>query len=203
MLPLVSVVSPPVPVVTLAEAKAHLRVDAPDDDAVITAYIAAATGAIDGPDGWLGRALGLQTLALIAPAFPGFGACDWSACTPAWAMCHPDEIRLPCPPIRSVTAVSYLDAATGARIVVDPATYALMDRTLFPLAGASWPSAAFRPDAVRIEFVAGYATAADLPAPIRAAILLTVGALYANRSDASAAPGLVSERLLSPYRSFA
>lgn len=201
--PVLSVVTPPAPVVSLDQAKAHLRVDAPDDDAMIALYVAAATAAIDGPDGWLGRALGQQSLVLTAPAFPGCGGCDWSSCTPGWTTHHPDEVRLPYPPIQSVTTVSYLDAATGTRIVVDPASYALFDRVLFPLAGQPWPSAACRPDAIRIEFVAGYATSEQVPSDIRAAILLAVGALYANRVDASAAPDLVSKRLLSNHILFA
>lgn len=58
-------------VLTLADAKQHLRVDFEDDDGVIESYIAAAIQNIDGRDGWLGRALVEQTWELRLPDFGG------------------------------------------------------------------------------------------------------------------------------------
>lgn len=55
-------VAPPVDsVVSLGEAKAHLRVSHDDEDAEIAAMIDAATAYLDGLEGVLGRALGPQT----------------------------------------------------------------------------------------------------------------------------------------------
>ena len=55
-------VIPPVDaVVSLTEAKAHLRVSHDDEDAEIAAMVDAATAYLDGLDGVLGRALGQQT----------------------------------------------------------------------------------------------------------------------------------------------
>ena len=54
----VFVVTPPEPVVSIDEAKDHLRVDGDGEDALIEGLVAAATGHIDGPNGWLGRAIG-------------------------------------------------------------------------------------------------------------------------------------------------
>ena len=59
----VIVITPPAPVVTWEEADQHLRLDGDDEQReMVERLIAAATQHIDGPDGWLGRALGLQTL---------------------------------------------------------------------------------------------------------------------------------------------
>ena len=60
----------PVAPVDLARAKAHLNVFHDDDDAVISALIDAATAHLDGPDGWLGRALEEQVWKLAADGFP-------------------------------------------------------------------------------------------------------------------------------------
>lgn len=55
------VAGPSLPVVSLDEAKAHLRVSHDDEDDLIRGLIAAATAYLDGLDGVLGRALSPQT----------------------------------------------------------------------------------------------------------------------------------------------
>lgn len=202
LLPSLSVVTPAAPLLDAAAVKAHLRIDTADDDGLIADLVAAVTADLDAATGWLGRALGQQTLKLTASHFPGCGdAVDWRMCAQPWATFHPDEIRLPCPPVQSVTGVSYVTAFGGVA-TLPPPTYALSDRVLFPVGGASWPITASRPDAVSITYVAGYAPG-TLPAPIRQALLLKVGALYANRNDSAAVTDLASDRLLSPWRVFA
>lgn len=58
----VVVVEPSAPVVTLQEMERHLA-DLPDEDQqYVSLLIAAATAWIDGPAGWLGRAIGPQLL---------------------------------------------------------------------------------------------------------------------------------------------
>lgn len=184
----VVVVEPPAPFVDLATAKAHLRVDHGDDDTLIEAYIAAACAHIDGPAGWLRRAIGEQTLEARFDSFRN-GRCD--------------VIRLPNPPIVDVVAVKYL-AADGAEQTLDPEAYELTGgNELRPAYGTSWPTAQSYADAVRVTYDAGYATP---PAPVVAAVLLMVGDLYEHRettSDGAASPVQMStivENLLAPYR---
>lgn len=64
-----TLITPPVAMpVTLAEAKAHCRVDGSEDDAVLSALIAGATGHLDGWSGILGRCIMPQTWRVAAAA---------------------------------------------------------------------------------------------------------------------------------------
>ena len=186
------VVTPPAALLSLDQAKAHLRVDGSDEDEYLVGLIAAAQGTIDGPAGWLGRSLGVQTLELRAPGFDGFTG---------------GGLVLPCGPVIDVVSVSYV--ATGGLVsVLDPAAYSVDDDgALLATAAGLWPSVQLRSDAVRVRYRAGYLpTTANppvstLPAPIRHAMLVMVGLLYENRfgaADLQTNPTVAS--LLGPFR---
>ncbi|MCA0025477.1 MULTISPECIES: head-tail connector protein [unclassified Mesorhizobium] len=182
------VITPPAPVVTLEEAKAQLRVDFGDDDAFISGLIAAVQGNIDGPDGWLGRAIGVQTLEMRLPSFCGW---DGSSCIP-----------LRCPPVTAPVSVKYIDG-DGVEQTFDSDSYRLVgDDMIAPAYSVSWPSARHDHDSVKIRYTAGYE---QVPPPIKAAILLNVAHLYANR-EAVSLENFVTELplgvqwLLSPFR---
>jgi uncharacterized phiE125 gp8 family phage protein len=181
----VTVVTPPQPFVTLDEAKEHLRVLDEDSDALIEAYIAAACAHIDGPDGWLGRAIGVQELE-VRGAF--FGGCRWT---------------LPFPPVIEVTGVTYLDS-DGAEQTLATDQYEVRGREIVPAYGITWPSVRSDRESVRVAYSAGYD---EVPAPIKAAVLLMVGDMFAFRETAAvgitigAIPmSTTVEYLLSPYR---
>lgn len=95
----VTVITPPEPIVSWDEARVHLRLeDGDDQQAYVEGLIAAVTAWLDGPVGWLGRALGEQTLEAV---FPIYGE-------PA-ARCYPY------PPFLSlVSDVPAVDGATTA-----------------------------------------------------------------------------------------
>lgn len=172
-------------VVTLAEAKAHLRVDEDDEDDLIEALTAAAVARLDGADGMLGRCLAPQTWQLALPAFPAGG------------------IRLPLPPTIAVTSLAYLDT-TGTLVTLDPAAYRVVDggrdgHLVLPPLSTSWDyaTAAETPDAVRVTFRAGYQTddsppALAVPKPIRQAVLLTLADWYDNRGSAVVGVGVAA-----------
>lgn len=64
-----TLVTPPASLpVTLADVKAHCRVDHDDEDAMLTAYLAAAVAHLDGWRGVLGRAIMPQTWAVTVDA---------------------------------------------------------------------------------------------------------------------------------------
>lgn len=163
----VVVITPPEePVVSLEVAKAHLRVDFGDDDSYIKGLIEAVIGTLDGPAGWLGRALVTQTLEWRGD---DFGSCD---------------IPLPYPPIAQILSVKYDDEA-GAEQTLPDTTYRLVGQPNMPRMAlsysATWPAVRGQSEAVRIQYEAGYGSADDVPKPIKQAILLVVGHLYSNR----------------------
>lgn len=180
--------APTVEPVSLVEATAHLYVTHSDDDALISAYIAAAR---EDAERRLGRALISQTWELALEAFPS-------------------AIELPNPPLVSVTSIKYLDTA-GVEQTLDPSQY-LVDTdsvpgAVVPAYGASWPSIRSQRNAVRVRYVAGYgADGSFVPASIRQWILLRTGALYENRESAvagqaiQAAPRDFADALLDAYR---
>lgn len=180
------VVTPPDPLLTALEARQHIKVDSDFEDKLIEAYIQAATAHIDGPDGWLGRALGPQTLEQRRDTF-----CD--------------GMVLRYSPVRSVASVKYLDA-DNAEQTLSTSVYGLVDDRVILKDGQSWPSTYSVAEAVRIQYAAGWAAKGDVPMPIRVAILMMVADLYRNReTTAYGAPTMIPmsttvDALLTPYR---
>lgn len=187
---LLLVTPPAVTPVSLAEAKEHLRVEHDLDDAYITSCIAAAVARIDGRNGWLRRSLINRTYQLFLPWFPV-------------ARCIP----LPLPPLNSVSSIKYQDE-NDVEQTFSSGSYQVVKNEdegyIYLKTGESWPGNTFeRPDAVKIEFVAGYGAAgSDVPENIRHAIKIEIGALYAERGDAEidVDPQIATRRLLAPHK---
>lgn len=176
---------------TLAEAKAHCRVDDADSDALITSLISAVESYLDGYTGILGRALINQTWRV--------NLCDWPEC----------DIRLPLSPVSTITSIKYYDTA-NAQQTISGANYSMHEDALSPyvkfISTYSTPTLYDRDDAIEVLFVAGYgATASDVPAAIRHAALMTIGHLYENREtvviDSTAVKlPMAADALLAPFR---
>lgn len=159
-----TLITPPaVEPITLDEAKLHLRVTHPSEDALIELLITAAREYVE-------RNTGLsminQTWELALDAFPA------------------SAIQLPGAPLVSVTSVEYLDEA-GDPQAVDPALL-IVDKASRPgwvTSSAPWPATqADTFNAVRVRYVLGFGTAGEsVPADLRAALLLVLGDLFENR----------------------
>lgn len=179
--------------VTLAEAKAHLRVDHSEEDVLISALIGAATEHLDGWSGILGRCLLSQTWAQSFSAFP----CG--------------ILRLPFPSASSASVVYWAPGATETATLSASLHHLAEDAGgpyLELVSGASWPATEDRPDAVTVSATYGYgAEPGDVPSPLRAAILIAVADLYRYRESASVGAGVVDipsavafANLVAPYR---
>lgn len=177
--------------VSLDEARAHVREDSNDQDSVLEMLIAAATQHLDGRVGILGRAILSQSWRIDA-----------------W---RPDggRIIIDMPTVTSIASVKYL--SSGSELTWSSSEYRLGscgNRFFVEVKdGFSWPTADDQEDAYRVTFVAGWANAAAVPAPIKAAILLMVGDLYEHRETVaigvSAAKIPMSptvDALIAPYR---
>jgi uncharacterized phiE125 gp8 family phage protein len=171
--------------VTMAEAQAHLRVEDDAEAVLIAAMLASAVRACEQK---CGRAIMQQTWELTLDGFP----CDW--------------IDLAMPPLQAVSSVKYFDSSNVLQTLASTEYSVDSDSEparIYRAFGKSWPSTAAVPNAVRVQFVAGYANAGAVPAPIKSWILLTIGALYENR-EAFVAGATVNalpfvDRLLDRY----
>jgi uncharacterized phiE125 gp8 family phage protein len=174
--------------VTLADAKAHLRIDADDEDALIAQLITAARMFIER---MLGQALVTQSWSYFLDYWPR-GGC----------------IALPLAPVQAVDAVKVHDAAGGA-VTLETSAYAV-DTLSVParlvLRGATPSSTTRELNAFEVAFTAGYGDEAeDVPAPIAQALLLLVAHWFERREPVvldgapQEVPGTVAGLLL-PYR---
>lgn len=181
----VVVIEAPEPVVSIEEAMLHCKVEEPLDQPLVQAYIDAATAWLDGPAGWLGRALGVQVL-------------EWQLCE--WPC--PGQ-PLPFPPQIEVISVTYIDPDGTEQTWPIPT----------PLYFDDMPAVRGREGDIKIRYRAGYGELTGSPAtlknaipkPIAVAILLLVSHWYQNRDAVTvgAAPAqlpLGVEALLSSYR---
>jgi hypothetical protein len=144
-IPTVAIIEPPAPLLTASEVRSRLGVS--DDDAVLSPLVKAVCATIEPPNGWIGRAFGLQTLEMRGPWF----ADDWGGC----------ELRLRFPPFRSFVSLKYLDGG-GVEQTIDPSLYGVIGATGTDVArlvlpyGGSWPVIRGDREAVRIRYTAGY-----------------------------------------------
>lgn len=135
--PVVSVIEPPLPFVTAQDVKDYHIIEHSDWDATrIPPALNAAMAMLDGPRGWLGRALNPQTLELATYAYSRTG-------------CYRgQDVDLPCPPVIEITAVEYdLD---GSTTTLDTGAYRLVRGACRFVSGV--PSH----DELRIQYRAGY-----------------------------------------------
>lgn len=172
--------------VTLDRVRSHLRLlpgDTSEDD-LLTGYLGAAVQECEHK---LCRAIMPQQWAWVGPA-----------------LAMRTELRMP--PVTAIDSVA-ITGADGTTQTLDASAWRLLrvsDYISCCQLLAEPPATSGEPDAARILFTAGYASAAAVPSAIVSWLLLRVGSLYENREDTAIAPGqaisLPFDGLLDRYR---
>lgn len=162
----VVVITPAGPLVELVAVKQHLNILFDDDDALLTGYIAGVSEHLDGPGGWLGRAVGLQTVEWCLSAFP-----------------RQARLETPFGPLVDVVSIKY-DALDNTEQTWSADDYRTHGQHILPGYRQPWPSARCDPLAVRIRYRAGREV---VPAAVKVAVMMMVAELYAAREPVTAA----------------
>jgi uncharacterized phiE125 gp8 family phage protein len=173
--------------ITLAEAKAFLRVDSDydDDDTYITSLISVATQVVEQ---YTRRRLITQTYIIYYDEFPPY-------------------IDLQIGEVASVVEIRYYDENNDLQRLAtnqyDVDTRVRPGR-IYQSNTGDFPNTYERPNAIEVEFIVG-GSASDVPAPIVQAIYIIVGRYYENRQDVVMGTQvnelpLMVEYLLTPYR---
>jgi len=173
--------------VTVAEAKAHLRVDGEAEETLIASLILTSRLHVE-------AALGLALLTQ-----------SWRLSLDAWPAAR--DVELPLYPLQSVDELRVRDAA-GAATVIGAGAYVADIGSRAPrlVRKGPLPVPGLPANGIEIDFTAGYGDdPGDVPAPIREALLLLVAHWYEHRDPIevggadTAVPGAVSA-LLAPYK---
>lgn len=187
-------------IISIAEAKAFLRIDGNDDDALIGILI---NTAIQSAETYTRRAIGAIDVELTMDGFAmadddaivNLGA-GWHQIPPWYVMGRGSEIDLPYPPINSITSITTFNRQNVAA-VFPSASYILDGFRVSLNEGVTWPTELRHRAGVKVRYSAGYGEA-KLPTPIKLAMMQHIVAMYECRGGcdipAAAKVGL------DPYR---
>jgi len=197
----VSIITPPASLpVSVAEMKAFLNIDGTADDALIEAFIYAATEAVRQ---YCRRSIVAEMLELRLDGFPQYNSDRLDRLGPGVHVVSvpfiegtPNVIDLPFGPVASITSITTY-ARDNTSAVFSSANYGFDAGRVYLYEGSVWPSDLRRVDAVAIRYVSG---TSPVPYPILQAIKTHVAAMYECREGCEIPAA--SKAMLGPYRRF-
>lgn len=163
------VTAPALEPISLAEAKAHLRVDGVNEDALISRLIKTARVLAETITR---RAFITQTWDWFLDEFPS------------------DGFEVPRPTLQAITFIKFVDL-NGVLQTLDPTIY-IVDKAREPARITLnwlrlWPTYRNLANSINVRFVAGYGdNATDVAEPVRQAMLLSLTNWFENRSSIGA-----------------
>ena len=169
--------------VDLAYVKEHSKIDYTDEDTVLQGYLDAA---IAYAEKYMGRGIMSQTVTQTFNAWPASGCYLELALSPLFGAT----------PINHIKYYDTDEAQQTLAITVYGVTAVNEPPLIFLKKDQSWPSLASRPEAIEVEFTAGYADAASVPATIKQAICLLFAYFEAGREDSVKQKKTSAENLL-------
>lgn len=166
---LVRTVAPTKTVLTLPELKHQCAIHGGEHDTYLMRLMQAATAAAERHTG---RAFLTQTWRLTLDRFP----------------LH--EIRLPRPPLSSVTSIVYTDEDGDEQTLTSSLYVVAADShpgRITPVQNEVWPSTYLEPESVRVTYVAGYGDdPEDVPEEARQAVAMMAADWFRNRETTTA-----------------
>jgi hypothetical protein len=198
--------------VSAAELKLHLRLDTDDDNQYLDGLILAARAHVETITR---RALIKQTWTLYLDGFPPYTTIGGqpflerqSGLKFAQSEYGYDAIQIPNPILIGINSIKYTDPNGVVQTLAS--TEYTVDATsvpgrVVPVYGKTWPPFRFVPNAVAIEFDAGWADAASVPEPVQQAVKMLAAHWYENREAVNVGNNvtelpLAVESLLASYR---
>ncbi|MGV6800761.1 MAG: head-tail connector protein [bacterium] len=182
-----TLITPPIEEpVALADLKQHLRVDQADEDVLIAQ-------------------MGLSARMICEQICQrNFMTQEWQWQLDQW----PERIRqegevLPLSPVQNITSVQILDETTQS-VVLPSSDYVFTSQEPSKLIMMTAPVPGIKTGGIKINMLTGYGQAAQVPAPIKQAILTLTAHYYERREPyennrLTAVPDLIYS-LLGPYR---
>lgn len=198
--------------VSAAELKLHLRLDTDDDNQYLDGLIIAARSYAESH---LRRAIIKQTWTLYLDGFPPYVTIGGqpfvesvSGLKFARSEYGYDAIYIPNPILIAINSIKYTDpngtvqTLANTEYTVDVAS---VPGRVVPVYGKAWPPFRYVPNAVAIEFDAGWADALSVPEQVKQAVKMLAAHWYENREPVTIGTNsfplpLAVDSLLATYR---
>jgi len=163
--------------ITIAEAKAHLRVDDSEDDTTILSFVSACRGYLED---MLNRTLVSTTYEWTRDGFPPSHRDVWNSSS----IRGRETFYVPRSPLASVTSIQYIDedgvtqTLASSKYTVDTGSE---PGRIYPTIDEFWPDTRGVNNSVTVTYVAGYGTLTAVPNQIKQCLMLLLAGWYENR----------------------